>query len=293
MDVYNLSSTPHSTRFLKLLKENVPGLNNSKLHRANYVSLREKTGEDAVELLNPRTLYDMMERISKAIRIKLKNVKNEFHGSFMEESPMARELLILLNLLINGSNHEEPGFSSPIKFLAKIIFYNHRIQRRRRESSGEPYQRHNADKESPFLLYIGLKVFPATRGSGITDILHAHGSCVSYDRILRITQGLGEAFLQLFHDDHAVIPGLLQTGLFTVGIKDNIDKNARCTISKSHCHGTSMSFFQFPSSFNDGFERNYQQFVKVPSSRSKKVEELPSFYTDVEEIADPPCRSTF
>ena len=39
---------------------------------------------------------------------------------------------------------------------------------------------------------------------------------------------------------------------------------------------------------NDGFERNYQKFVKVPSSRSKKVGELPSFYTDVKEIADPP-----
>ena len=49
-----------------------------------------------------------------------------------------------------------------------------------------------------------------------------------------------------------------------------------------------MSLFQFPSSFNDRFERNNQEIVKVPSSRSKKVGELPSFYTDVEEIADPP-----
>ena len=83
MNVYNLSYTPHSTRFLKLLKENVPGLNDSKLHGVNYVSIREKTGKNAEELLNPRTLYDMMERISKAIRIKLKNVKNEFNRSFM------------------------------------------------------------------------------------------------------------------------------------------------------------------------------------------------------------------
>ena len=49
-----------------------------------------------------------------------------------------------------------------------------------------------------------------------------------------------------------------------------------------------MSLFQFPSSFNDRFKRNYQQFVEVPSSRSKKVGELSSFYTDVGEIADPP-----
>ena len=48
-----------------------------------------------------------------------------------------------------------------------------------------------------------------------------------------------------------------------------------------------MSLFQFPLSFNDGFERNYQQFVKLPSSRSKKIGELSSFCTDVEEIAGP------
>ena len=288
MDAYNFSYIPHSTRFLKLLKESVPGLNDSKLHGVNYVSIREETGKDTEELLNPGTLFDMIERISKEIRIKLKNVKNEFNGSFMEEPPLPCELPFLLNLFMNGSNHEEPDFSLPVKALAQIILYNHRIQVRRRKSSGEPHQRHNADKEFTFLLYIGLKVFSATRSSEIIDILHAHGLCVFYDRKLRITQGLGEALSQLSHDDDAVISGLLRTALFMVGAKDNVDKNARCTISRSQYHGTSMSLFQLLSSFNDGFERNYQRFVKVPFSRSKNVGELPSFYTDVEEIIDPP-----
>ena len=94
---------------------------NSKLHGVNYVPISEKTGKDAEELLNACTLNDMMERISKAIRIKLKNVKNKFNGSFMEESPLPCELLILLNLLMNGSNHEEPGISLPVKALTPII----------------------------------------------------------------------------------------------------------------------------------------------------------------------------
>ena len=55
-----------------------------------------------------------------------------------------------------------------------------------------------------------------------------------------MTKGLGEALLQLFRDNNS---GLLWTGLFTVGTKDNIKKNARCAISKSHYHGTSMSLF--------------------------------------------------
>ena len=85
IDAYNLTYTPHSIRYLKLLKENVPGLNDSKLQGVNYVSIRVKTGKDAEELLNPCTLYDMMERVSNAIWIKLKNVKNEFNGSFKED----------------------------------------------------------------------------------------------------------------------------------------------------------------------------------------------------------------
>ena len=223
----------------------------SKLHGVNCVSIKEKTGKDAEELLNPRTLYDMMERMSEAIRIKLKNVKNELNGPFIEESPLPCEFVILLNVLLNGSNHEELGFSLPVKSQTQIILYKHRIQGRRRESSGEPHQRRNTDKEAPFLLYICLKVLSATRSKEIIDTLHAHGLCVSYERILRITQGLEEASLQ--HDDDAVIPGLLWKGLFTVGAKNNIDKNARCTISKSHYHGTSMPLFQFLSSFNYGF----------------------------------------
>ena len=86
------------------------------------MSIREKTGKDAEKLLNPRTLHDMMERISKAIQKKLKNLKNEFNGFFMEESPLPCEMLILFNLLINRSNHEEPDFSLLLKALAKIIY---------------------------------------------------------------------------------------------------------------------------------------------------------------------------
>ena len=73
--------------------------------------------------------------------------------------------------------------------------------------------------------------------------------CVSH---MRITQGLAEAMLQRFENEDAVIPGILRTGLFTIGAKDNIDKNARCTVSMSHHHGTSISLFKFSSHFHEG-----------------------------------------
>ena len=47
----------------------------------------------------------------------------------------------------------------------------------------------------------------------VIDILHAHGLCISYERILRVTQGLIEATLNLFEHEEAVIPGNLHTDL--------------------------------------------------------------------------------
>ena len=125
-----------------------------------------------------------------------------------------------------------------------------------------------------FFTLVYIELFSAIRSSGINDIFYPHGLCVSYDRILRITHGLGEALLQLFQDNYVVIPRLLWTGLFKVGAKDKTDKNACSTISKYDYHGASVSLFQFSSSFNDGFERSYQQFVKISSSRSKNVGEI-------------------
>ena len=118
----------------------------------------------------------------------------------MGELPLPCELLILFNPLMNRSNHEEPGFSLPVKALAQIILYNRKVQERRRKSARELHQWHNADKESPFLLYFGLREFSAYRSCEISDILQAHGLCVSFDRILRIRHGLGKSLLQLFHD---------------------------------------------------------------------------------------------
>ena len=86
-----------------------------------------------------------------------------------------------------------------------------------------------------------------------------------------MTQGLSEAILNVFEHEEAIIHGNLRTGLFTIGAKENIDKNSRYTISKSYYHGTSLSLFQFPSTENLGEERYYEKYVKVSSTDSRKV----------------------
>ena len=217
------------------------------------------------------------------------NIKHTFDGSFensFNEKSVPEELLIFVKLLVSGNSNElETGFSLPVNTISQLILYNFN-RKCRINSTGQT--RYLSSKESPFLLYIGLKLYTHTRSRQIIEILLKHGLCVTYDRILWVTQGLSEASLSLFENDDAVVPGNLRCGLFTIGAKDNIDKNSSCTVSKFHYHGTSLSLFQFPTYNNPGIERHYEKYVKIPSSMSKKVRELPTFYTEYKEINDLP-----
>ena len=71
-------------------------------------------------------------------------------------------------------------------------------------------------------------------------------------------------------------------------VEKNVEKNSRCTILKSHCHGTSLSFLKFPSTVNLREEiimRNMFKFL-VSSTDSRKARKLPSFYRTFEEFKD-------
>ena len=74
---------------------------------------------------------------------------------------------------------------------------------------------------------------------------------------------LCEATLNIFEHEEVIISDNFPTGLFTIGAKDNTDGNSRCTISKSHYHGTNLSLYQFPSTVNPEEERYYEKYVKV------------------------------
>ena len=58
----------------------------------------------------------------------------------------------------------------------------------------------------------------------VVDILHAHGLCLRYEKILRVTQGLSEDILKLFEHEEVIILGNLHIGLFTNGAKDNMEQ---------------------------------------------------------------------
>ena len=91
--------------------------------------------------------------------------------------------MVLLNLLLFGNSFDEFGCSLPIKSIGQVILYN--VKNRIRSNSTSTHQLNNTKRESPRLLYIVLKVYSVMRSRIVSDILHAHGLCILYQRILR------------------------------------------------------------------------------------------------------------
>ena len=163
--------------------------------------------------------------------------------------------MVFLILLLFGNSCDEFGVSLPVKAIAQIILY--KVKSRVRSNSTLTHQLHNTERETPFLPYNGLKIYSVRRNRVVVDMLYCHGLSISYERVLRVTQGLSVATLNLLKLEEAVIHSNLRTGLFTIGAKDNIDKISRCTISKSCYHRTSVSLIQFPSTVDVGEETYY------------------------------------
>ena len=206
------------TRFLEKLKQ-VPGLNDLKIGKRLCVFLKTKSTKEVEECLQPQTLIDKMKKVTKEIISKLKDTVTDFTGSFTNELLLPSELMVFLNFLLFGNSDDEFGFLLPVKTIAQIILYN--VKSRVKSNSTSIHQQCNAERESPFLLYIGLKMYSVTRSRIVIDILLARGLCILYERILRVTKGTSKATLNLFEYEEAVIPSNVHTGLSTIREKDN------------------------------------------------------------------------
>ena len=82
MKSYNISYSSHTTRFLK---KQVPGLNNQKIGKKLYISLKTKSTVEVEERLQPQTLIDMMQKVTGQTGSKLRDTVTDFAGYFTNE----------------------------------------------------------------------------------------------------------------------------------------------------------------------------------------------------------------
>ena len=114
-----------------------------------------------------------------------------------------------------------------------------------------------------------MKIHTETRSKNlIKQQFFDLGLSVSYDRLLKIENQLANAVCEDFQEKGIVVPARLRRGLFTVGALDNLDYNPPSTTATGSFHGTGISFFQFPTSFN---KRENQNDIILNTGETKKI----------------------
>lgn len=139
--------------------------------------------------------------------------------------------------------------------------------------------RHKKDHGTPFAVYIGMSLYAKTRKRKLIDMLHEHGLCISYDRVLEISGQLGDAVLSQYVDEGVVCPPVLRKYLLTTSAVDNIGHNPSATTAKTSFHGTSVSIFQHPAPDHAG-DRREPPIINT-DNRVKRIPELPETYTSI------------
>ena len=92
---------------------------------------------------------------------------------------------------------------------------------------------------------------PPVRSKSLINHFFHLGLCVSYDRVLELTKEYADNLVRDYNDNQVFCPSTLQTKVFSVIVKDNIDHNAKPTTATKNYHGgTNMTVMQFLSEDN-------------------------------------------
>ena len=270
----------NSTRLKEQLLSRIPELEAHKEGRDVLLAFRK----DVSTILSDASKYSEAIHLAKAADIIRKEMlahKNKFSREFQEgigEEAVPQALLQFVCSIEHGvdiKSHLNHGVMQSDVATAQLLQYNCFSK----YTEGSKSLRHAKDRETPFAVYVGMKVFAKTRKRELIDKLHENGISISYDRVLEISGQLGETVVKQYVEDDVVCPPILRKGLFTTSALDNIDHNPTATTSSTSFHGTSISLFQHPSSDNEGEARTLPNVIT--ESRTKKVPDLPESYTNI------------
>lgn len=167
-----------------------------------------------------------------------------FNGSFNSCSlsePVAKPLLALLDALLQGSaSIEENGDDEQDETNARLrvactisqLICSNAVKKA--SNAVTLYQK--KERETPFPLYVGLKLHANDRQKSTISTFHSLGMSVSYDRVMEVRKKLALAVSVRFAEDGVVVPSNMKRGVFTTGGVDNIDESGRIEL-----HGTAIS----------------------------------------------------
>ena len=228
-----------------------------------------------------------LAKAASIVRKDMLEKKTSFTGTFeknCQNDSIPQCLYSLVNMILHGPNiRKQAEYKSTQATLtvSQLLQFNSYFSNR---SECSHHDHHNRCRETPLPIYLGLSIHARTRKRDLVDNFFKLGLSVSYDRVLSISTDIGNTICRKFEDENSVCPAKLRKGIFTTSAVDNIDHNPSSNTAKGSFHGTGISLFQNVSREYPGIEQEQISLEHRSKLDTKKVCELPDWYTDV-----PPC----
>lgn len=266
----------HKTRFKKQLLDHVPELKEFQNGREVLLSFNKDVGP----FLSKACSYSdalLIEKAAFLLRREMLQFKSRFEGHFQKEyvnNCVPHQLMQFFESSLSGVKigREKLKPSKEETALAHLFQFNcHQTY-----STDASFHRHSSQRETAFPVYLGLSVFSKYRKEALVDLLFENGLSISYDRVLDISNAVGESVINTYERNGTVCPLNLKKGTFITAAVDNIDHNPSAATAKSSFHGTSISLFQHSSS-----KGTSQENVIMVKEKVKKISPLPEHYTNV------------
>ena len=254
-----IGSYVHPTRFKeRLLMKLGPDWSDYTEGRDIYISHKETVGAALAQASRIHVSDDEAQKIVEVGLILRQHILQEqkhFNGSFDPSclsEPVSKPLLTLLDVLLEGSSSIEDKVaqnqaSISARFRVACTISQLICSNAAKQSSSARTLYQMKDRETPFPLYVGLKLHASARQKATINTFHGMGMSVSYDRVMEVRKGLAISVSQRFAEDGVVLPSNIKRGVFTTGAVDNIDESGRTEL-----HGTAISLTNHLTHENTG-----------------------------------------
>ena len=158
--------------------------------------------KDIGKVLLKGSEYDdgiILTKAATILRKLMLDTNSSFTGSFEQsyvDQSVPLQLLQFVAQISHGSDiisQSDIGLSKANVALAQLLQFNcHQDYKK-----DAAYHRHTKDREPPFPVYIAMSIYSKTRSRELMETLYDHGICISYDRLLQISNQLGEKVLRI------------------------------------------------------------------------------------------------
>jgi len=167
-------------------------------------------------------------------------------------------MLQVPSILREHDNEEQPqpqGRARVASVIGQQIIYN--IYSGSHHPTKSSNIKHSKERETPFSLYMGLKLHGDGRQKKQISNANTFGIFVSYNRVMEVKRSMARAVVNQFVSDGIVLPTNTLREVFVTFDVDNLDSHSQGNFSQDEFHGTAISVTNHLSWDNVGVKRPY------------------------------------